>query len=88
VVGEIVAHDSRLRFGSLNHVRGGTINPQKTIAADAKYSDFTSAFGGTADMAGPAAGSTPVVNDPGCVKMLCCCYDSLVILWGVDEALC
>jgi hypothetical protein len=20
--------------------------------------------------------------DPGCVKMLCCCYDSLVILWG------
>jgi hypothetical protein len=35
VVGEFVAHDSRLRFGSLNHVRGGTINPQKTIAADA-----------------------------------------------------
>src|SRR3984957_4086612 len=20
--------------------------------------------------------------DPGCVKTLCCCYDSLVILWG------
>jgi hypothetical protein len=25
----------RLLFGSLNHVRGGTINPKKTIAADA-----------------------------------------------------
>jgi hypothetical protein len=21
-------------------------------------------------------------NDPGCVKTLCCCYDSPVILWG------
>jgi hypothetical protein len=20
--------------------------------------------------------------DPGCVKTLCCCYDSPVILWG------
>lgn len=36
MVGEFVAHDdSRLRFGSLNHVPGDAINPQRPIAADA-----------------------------------------------------
>ncbi len=35
VVGEFVAHDSRLRFGSLNHAPGDDINPQRPIAADA-----------------------------------------------------
>src|SRR3954468_17998778 len=29
-----------------------------------QYPDFASAFGGTADMAGPAAGLVPVENDP------------------------
>ena len=29
-VGEFVAHDSRLRFGSLNHVPGDAINPRQT----------------------------------------------------------
>jgi hypothetical protein len=35
IIGEFVAHDSRLRFGSLNHAPGDTINPQSPIAADA-----------------------------------------------------
>jgi hypothetical protein len=26
-------------------------------------------------------------HDPGCVKTRCCCYDSPVILGGIDEAL-
>src|SRR6476646_1213313 len=34
IVGEFVAHDSRLRFGSLNHVPGDAINPQRPILAD------------------------------------------------------
>jgi hypothetical protein len=29
-----------------------------------------------------------VANDPGCVKTRCRCYDSPVILGGIDEALC
>jgi hypothetical protein len=32
VVAELVAHDSRLRFGNLNHVHGRTINPQRPVA--------------------------------------------------------
>jgi hypothetical protein len=35
VVGEFVAHDSGLRFGSLNHAPGDAINPQRPILADA-----------------------------------------------------
>jgi hypothetical protein len=35
MVSEFVAHDSRLRFGSLNLVPGDAINPQRPIAADA-----------------------------------------------------
>lgn len=35
IIGEFVAHDSKLRFGSLNHAPGDTINPQSPIAADA-----------------------------------------------------
>jgi hypothetical protein len=31
---EFVAHDSRLRFGSLNHAPGDTINLERPIAAD------------------------------------------------------
>jgi hypothetical protein len=31
----LVAHDSRLQFGSLNHAPGVAINPQKSIVADA-----------------------------------------------------
>jgi hypothetical protein len=34
-VGEFVAHDSWLRFGSLNHPPGDAIDPQRAIAADA-----------------------------------------------------
>jgi hypothetical protein len=34
-VGEFVAHDSRLRFGSLNHAPGDAINLQRPIATDA-----------------------------------------------------
>jgi hypothetical protein len=34
VIVEFVAHDSKLRFESLNHAPGDTINPQRPIAAD------------------------------------------------------
>ena len=42
---------------------GDAINPLRPVEA---VSDtlFTSAFGGTADMARPAAGLAPVENDP------------------------
>jgi hypothetical protein len=50
-------HDSRLRLWSLNHVSGGAINPQ-WIWRFREYSEFTSAFGDIADIAGLAAGST------------------------------
>jgi hypothetical protein len=43
---EFIAHDSRLQFRSLNHVRRGAANG----------SESTSAFGGIADMAGLADG--------------------------------
>src|SRR5258706_9778888 len=32
IITEFVAHDSRLRFRRLNHVHGGTINPQRPVA--------------------------------------------------------
>src|SRR5947208_1463641 len=35
IIGEFVAHDSRLRFGSLNHAPGDAINRQSPIAPDA-----------------------------------------------------
>jgi hypothetical protein len=35
VVGEFVAHDSRLQFGHLNHAPGDAINAQRPIVADA-----------------------------------------------------
>ena len=35
IIGEFVAHDSRLRFGSLNHASGDAINPQRPITAEA-----------------------------------------------------
>ena len=70
IIGEFIAHDSRLQFGSLNHVPGNAINPQRPFPADANTLIFTSAFRGIADMAGPAAGFVPVENDPGCVKTL------------------
>ena len=35
IIGEFVAHNSRLRFGSLNHAPSDAINPQRPIAADA-----------------------------------------------------
>ncbi len=44
-IAEFVAHDSRLQFGSLNHVQGGTINPQRPHRGRCQYSDFASAFG-------------------------------------------
>jgi hypothetical protein len=46
--GEFVAHDSRLRFGSLNQVLGGIINPLPPVEADSNT--LTSAFGATAEM--------------------------------------
>jgi hypothetical protein len=39
-------------------------------AHNSHHSDFTSAFGGAADMAEHAAGPVPVEIDPGCVKTL------------------
>jgi hypothetical protein len=48
-IGEFVAHDSGLRFGSLNHALGGTIKPLRLVEADTNPG-LTSAFGGTADM--------------------------------------
>jgi hypothetical protein len=44
IVAKFVAHDSRLRFGRLNHLQGGNINPQTPITAAAN----ASAFGGIA----------------------------------------
>ena len=35
IIAEFVTHDSKLRFGSLNHMPGDTINRQRPIAADA-----------------------------------------------------
>jgi hypothetical protein len=34
IIGEFVAHDSRLRFGSLNHAPGDAINPLRSVEAD------------------------------------------------------
>ena len=34
IIGEFVAHDSRLQFGSLNHALDDDINRQRPIAAD------------------------------------------------------
>jgi hypothetical protein len=45
IVGEFVAHDSRLRSGSLNHAPGGIINPLRPVVTDCQCPDFTSAFG-------------------------------------------
>jgi hypothetical protein len=64
MLGEFVAHDSKLRFGSLNHAPSDTIQPTKIPRGRCQYHDFTSAFGDTADMAGPAAGLVAVENDP------------------------
>ena len=46
------------RHGSLNHVHGGTIKPQRADRGRCHNPDFTSAFRGIAGMAGLAAGST------------------------------
>ena len=35
IVGEFIAHDSRLRFGNLNHAPGDTINPLRPVETDA-----------------------------------------------------
>jgi hypothetical protein len=48
----------------LNHAPGDAINPLRPIETDSNTLDFTSAFGGTADMAGLAAALVPVENDP------------------------
>jgi hypothetical protein len=45
IVGEFVAHNSRLRFWELESRAGDTINRQSPIAADANNLIFTSAFG-------------------------------------------
>jgi len=48
------------------------VDEVKSIRDKARqYPDLTSAFGGTADMTGPAASPGPVENDPGCVKTPC-----------------
>jgi hypothetical protein len=62
-IGEFVAHDSGLRFGSLNHALGGTIKPLRLVEADTNPG-LTSAFGGTADMGDLLLGLSPVENDP------------------------
>src|SRR5882672_1469681 len=64
VVGELVADDSRPRFGSLNHTPGDTHHSATARRGRRPYPGFTSAFGGTADMARAAAGFVPVANDP------------------------
>jgi hypothetical protein len=63
MIGEFVAHDSSLQFGSLNHMPDGTINPQKAVTADADTVIYFR-FWGEADMAGRAALLVPVENDP------------------------
>ena len=45
VVAEFVAHDSRLQFGSFNHVSGSAINPPSPIALPLSP-EFTSALDG------------------------------------------
>jgi hypothetical protein len=46
----------------LNHTLGGIIDPLRPVEEDS--STLTSAFGATADMAGPVAGLVAVENDP------------------------
>ena len=46
--------------------------------------DFSPLFGGKRKS---DFGAVRSVDDPGCVKTLCRCYDSPVILGGIDEAL-
>jgi hypothetical protein len=62
-IGEFVAHDSGLRFGSLNHALGGTIKPLRLVEADTNP-DLTSASGGTAAMGDLLLGLSPVEKDP------------------------
>ena len=40
IVGEFIAHDSRLQFGSLNHAPSGIINPPWPVMADANTSIY------------------------------------------------
>jgi len=64
MVGEFVAHDdSRLRFGSLNHLPGDAINPQRPIAADANTLISVPLLG--AQRTWRALGPVLVANDPG-----------------------
>jgi len=44
--------------------------------------DRMSALGIAAEEIGRASSVKSDVRDPGCVKTLCCCYDSSVILGG------
>src|SRR5262245_5494616 len=63
VVGEFVAHDSSPQFGTLNHAPGDITNPLRLVGCNTNAPDFTSAFGGTADMARPVAGLVRVAHD-------------------------
>ena len=51
------------RIGSLNHVPGDAINPQRPIEVDANTLILLPLWG-TADMAGPTAGLVRIDNDP------------------------
>lgn len=64
MIGELIAHNSRLQFGGLNHAPYDIINPPLTRHDGRQYPDVTSAFGGMADMAGHTAGHVPVESDP------------------------
>jgi hypothetical protein len=60
---EFVAHNSRLRFGSLNHASADAINPKRPIAADA-HTLIYFRFQGHSRHGGPADGFVSVENDP------------------------
>ena len=64
MVGEFVAHDdSRLRFGSLNHLPGDAINPQRPIAAYLNTLISLPLLGHSGN-GGPATGLVLVAIDP------------------------
>src|ERR1700730_86416 len=64
IIGEFVAHDSRAPVWELESRAGPHHQPARVRHDRCQYPDFTSAFGGTADMVGLAADLVPVENDP------------------------
>ena len=65
----------------------GWRSPVLAQSGGADVHDRMSALGIAAEEIGRAPSVKLDVRDPGCVKTLCCCYDSPVILGGIDETL-